>query len=52
LSYGTKITEVAHNVMNKVRYVVESMTGLKVFKSKLLQYRGCEGGRMSEKDEA
>ncbi len=30
VEYGTKITEVAHNVMNKVRYVVESMTGLKV----------------------
>ncbi len=30
VEYGTKITEVAHNVMEKVRYVVESMTGLKV----------------------
>lgn len=30
VEYGTKITEVAHNVMDKVRYVVESMTGLKV----------------------
>ncbi|MCR4401920.1 MAG: Asp23/Gls24 family envelope stress response protein [Firmicutes bacterium] len=30
VEYGTKITEVAQNVMDKVRYVVESMTGLKV----------------------
>lgn len=28
--YGTRITEVAHNVMSKVRYVVEQMTGLRV----------------------
>ncbi|MDI7246360.1 MAG: Asp23/Gls24 family envelope stress response protein [Bacillota bacterium] len=32
VEYGTKITEVAHNVIDKVRYVVESMTGLKVAK--------------------
>lgn len=30
VEYGTKITEVAHNAMEKVRYVVETMTGLKV----------------------
>jgi uncharacterized alkaline shock family protein YloU len=30
VEYGTRITEVAHNVMDKVRYVVESMTGLRV----------------------
>ncbi|HHY47034.1 MAG TPA: Asp23/Gls24 family envelope stress response protein [Firmicutes bacterium] len=30
VEYGVKIPEVAHNAMGKVRYVVESMTGLKV----------------------
>lgn|GEM_PF-30512 len=30
VEYGTRITEVAHNVMDKVKYVVESMTGLRV----------------------
>jgi len=30
VEYGTKITEVAHNVMGKVKYVIESMTGLTV----------------------
>lgn len=30
VEYGTRITEVAHNVIEKVRYVVETMTGLKV----------------------
>lgn len=30
VGYGTKITEVAHNIMDKVKYVVESMVGLKV----------------------
>ena len=28
--YGTKISEVAHNVMEKVHYTVEDMTGAKV----------------------
>jgi len=32
VSYGTRISEVALNVMNKVRYAVENMTGLKVVK--------------------
>jgi uncharacterized alkaline shock family protein YloU len=30
VEYGTRITEVAHNVMDKVQYVVEKSTGLKV----------------------
>lgn len=30
VQYGTKISEVAHNVMDKVRYSVESLLGLKV----------------------
>ena len=30
--YGTKISEVAHNVMEKVHYTVEDMTGAKVEK--------------------
>lgn len=30
VEYGTRITEVAHNVMGKVRYVIETMTGLRV----------------------
>lgn len=30
VEYGTKVTEVAKNVVEKVRYVVEAMTGLKV----------------------
>lgn len=30
VGYGTKISEVAHNVVDKVKYTVESTTGLKV----------------------
>lgn len=30
VSYGVKISEVAHNIMEKVRYTIESMTGVKV----------------------
>jgi len=30
VNYGVKISEVAHNVMEKVRYTVENMTGLDV----------------------
>lgn len=30
VGYGTKISEVAHNVIGKVRYSVESLTGLQV----------------------
>ncbi|MFO7173410.1 MAG: Asp23/Gls24 family envelope stress response protein [Bacillota bacterium] len=30
VGYGTRISEIARNVTEKVRYVVESMTGLKV----------------------
>jgi uncharacterized alkaline shock family protein YloU len=30
VGYGTKISEVASNVMDRVRYTVETMTGLKV----------------------
>lgn len=30
VSYGVKISEVAHNVMEKVRFTVENMTGLPV----------------------
>lgn len=30
VEYGTKVTEVAKNVVEKVRYVVEAMTALKV----------------------
>ncbi len=30
VEYGTKISEVAHNVMEKVTYAVETMVGLKV----------------------
>lgn len=30
VGYGTKISEVATNVMDRVRYTVETMTGLKV----------------------
>ena len=30
--YGTKISEVAHNVMEKVRYTIEDITGAKVEK--------------------
>lgn len=32
VSYGTKISEVAMNVMQKVKYAVENMTGLQVAK--------------------
>lgn len=28
VSYGIKISEVAHNIMEKVRYAIESMTGV------------------------
>lgn len=30
VGYGTKISEIAHNVIEKVRYSVEKYTGLKV----------------------
>ncbi|MDQ0337548.1 putative alkaline shock family protein YloU [Caldalkalibacillus uzonensis] len=30
VSYGTKISEVAHNVQSKVKYTLEEMLGLKV----------------------
>lgn len=30
VGYGTKISEVAHNIIDKVKYTVESTTGLKV----------------------
>lgn len=30
VGYGTKISEVAHNVVDKVKYTIESTTGLKV----------------------
>ncbi|SEN15833.1 Asp23/Gls24 family envelope stress response protein [Lihuaxuella thermophila] len=30
VGYGTKISEVAHNVQTKVKYTLEQMTGLKV----------------------
>jgi len=30
VSYGTKISEIAHNVIDKVKYSVEKYTGLKV----------------------
>jgi len=30
VSYGTKISEVAHNVMEKVKYTLEQYTGLEV----------------------
>lgn len=30
VSYGTKISEVAHNVMQKIRYVMEEVAGIKV----------------------
>ena len=30
--YGTKISEVAHNVMEKVHYIIEDITGAKVEK--------------------
>lgn len=30
VGYGTRISEVAHNVVERVRYSVESLTGLKV----------------------
>jgi len=30
VSYGTKISEVAHNVQSRVRYVLGEVTGLKV----------------------
>ena len=30
VTYGTKISEVAHNVMQKIRYVMEEVTGIKV----------------------
>jgi len=30
VSYGTKISEVAHNIQSKVKYVLEQVVGLKV----------------------
>lgn len=30
VSYGTKISEVAHNIQSKVKYVLETVVGLKV----------------------
>lgn len=30
VSYGTKISEVAHNIQSKVKYVLEEVVGLKV----------------------
>jgi len=30
VSYGTKISEVAHNIQSKVRYVLNDVTGLQV----------------------
>jgi uncharacterized alkaline shock family protein YloU len=30
VSYGTKISEVAHNIQSKVKYVLEEIVGLKV----------------------
>ncbi|UOF89208.1 Asp23/Gls24 family envelope stress response protein [Fodinisporobacter ferrooxydans] len=30
VSYGTKISEVAHNVMDKVRYTLQDMLGIEV----------------------
>ncbi|MGI6065602.1 MAG: Asp23/Gls24 family envelope stress response protein [Bacillota bacterium] len=30
VGYGTKISEIAHNVINKVKYTVEKYTGLSV----------------------
>jgi uncharacterized alkaline shock family protein YloU len=30
VSYGTKISEVAHNIQSKVKYILEDVVGLKV----------------------
>ncbi len=35
VGYGTKISEVGQNVVEKVRYVVENLTGLKVNEVKI-----------------
>ncbi|WP_027090945.1 Asp23/Gls24 family envelope stress response protein [Cohnella thermotolerans] len=31
VSYGTKISEVAHNIQTKVKYVLEEVVGLRVY---------------------
>ena len=35
VEYGTRVTEVAKNVIDKVKYVVEAMTGLNVAEVKI-----------------
>ncbi|HOA15001.1 MAG TPA: Asp23/Gls24 family envelope stress response protein [Bacillota bacterium] len=35
VEYGTRVTEVAKNVIDKVKYVVEAMTGLSVSEVKI-----------------
>ncbi len=47
VEYGTKITEVANNVIEKVHYVVEKMTGLKVGKVDVV----VQGVRVPTKEE-
>lgn len=36
VSYGTRISEVARNVMDKVKYTLETMLGLKVFQVNII----------------
>jgi uncharacterized alkaline shock family protein YloU len=48
VEYGTRITEVARNVMDKVKYVVESMTGLRVDRVNIV-VQGVRVGSASEK---
>ncbi len=35
VGYGIRISEVAHNVMHKVKYMVENLTGLRVARVKI-----------------
>lgn len=49
VEYGTRITEVARNVIDKVRYVVETMTGLKVSRVNIAVQGVRVGGHRQER---
>lgn len=49
VEYGTRITEVAHNVMDKVKYVLERSTGLQVSEVNVIVHGVRVGARGKER---
>lgn len=49
VEYGTRITEVAHNVMDKVKYVLEKTTGLQVSEVNVIVHGVRVGARGKER---